>query len=51
MSQYFPQPYEPSVARNVKVELYLYNYATKAVRKGQQALIHLGWDQKQIWLA
>ena len=29
MSQYFPQPYEHS-SGNMKVELDLYNYATKA---------------------
>ena len=33
MSQYFPEPYEPS-GGNVKVELDLYNYATKADMKG-----------------
>ena len=33
MSQYFPRPYERSI-RNVKVELDLSNYATKADLKG-----------------
>ena len=40
MIQYFPEPYEPS-GGYVIVELDLFNYATKANWKEQQALIHL----------
>ena len=38
MSEYFPKPH--SLGANVKVELYLSNYATKTDLKMQQELIH-----------
>ena len=38
MSEYFPKPH--SLGVNVKVELYLSNYATKTDLKMQQELIH-----------
>ena len=38
MSEYFPEP--KSLGGRVKVELDLFNYATKADLKMQQVLIH-----------
>ena len=38
MNEHFPKP--KSLGENVKVELYLSNYATKADLKMQQVLIH-----------
>ena len=40
MSQYFPKPYR-SFGGNVKVELDLSSYPTKADLKNQQELMHL----------
>ena len=51
MIQYFPKSYERFGA-NIKVELDLSsNYATTLDLKVAKALIHLRWDQNQIWLA
>ena len=50
MSQYFAKSYVRS-AGNITVELDLPNHETKSDMKGPQALIHLRWYERQIWLA
>ena len=47
MSPYFSKPQE-GFGGNVKVELDLSNYATKADLKGATGLTQLRWHQKQI---